>query len=616
MKRKNKKTTHRTATATASPEPGASGLQPAQELPRWAMAIPVLVPLAVYFYTAAPGVTLVDSGEFVLACSKLGIGHAPGVPTYVLLGHLFSLLPLSADLARRTNLYSSFCAALAAGFSYLLTRELMRDLDPRMALAAALAFGFSLSLWGWAVVTEVYALNILLVTIMLWLAARGDWIPGCFVAGLALGVHHATVLMTLPPALYLAWIRRRPSAKVLLLAALAGLAGLSVYLYLPLRAAQHPVLNWGDPETLERFWWHITGKQYHASIAAALDSGLGLRVRTLAELALRQLTPVGLLLAIAGLHPMFQRYRSIFWFTLGIVGLNVGFVIITGLGGTVDVAGYYMPSFLTMVWCFALGAEWLAVRLGGLRRKRVLAVVFAVALAPAVVNFSSNNRHEDRIARLFIENSLRGVPPGSLVLNRDWNFFSPWLAMRYAQGWDPGVEVINTDFLRKAWFLPMLEQEYPDLYRAASAEIAVYRRQVDQMDRVLPDHDVEAARTFAAVVQKMIRTKLDAGAAVFYTMRIDGQFLPDHPIAPHGLLYEYAQGAEDVELDVSGLLGEVPLDESSNRVRQNYANMLTVRGADLMNSGQYEAARQKLDLALRLDPGHEKAVQLKKILMQ
>jgi len=579
------------------------------------MAIPVLVPLAVYFYTAAPGVTLVDSGEFVLACSKLGIGHAPGVPTYVLLGHLFSLLPLSADLARRTNLYSSFCAALAAGFSYLLTRELLRDLDPRLALAAALAFGFSLSLWGWAVVTEVYALNILLVTIMLWLAARGDWIPGCFVAGLALGVHHATVALTLPPALYLAWIRRRPSAKVLLLAALAGLAGLSVYLYLPLRAAQHPVLNWGDPETLERFWWHITAKQYQTKVAELTHSGLGSRAKLFAELALRQLTPVGLLLAVVGLRPMFQRYRSIFWFTLGIVALNAGFAIITGLGGTTDVPGYYMPSFLTMVWCFALGAEWLAGRLGGLHRKWVLAVVFALALAPAVVNFSSNNRHEDRIARLFIENSLRGVPPGSLVLCKDWNFYSPWLGLRYAQGWDPGVAVIDTNLLRQSWYLPMVKQQYPDLYRAASAEIAVYREQLDRLEHGLPHSDQDVDRAFQAVVQKFIHTKLDSGASVFCAFKIDSYFLPEHR-APHGLLFEYSEGAEDVELDLSGLLGGVPLDETSDLVRQIYAIMLSQRGAYLTNINQYEEARQKVNLALQLDPSNDLAIKLKKMLPQ
>jgi hypothetical protein len=605
-KRKSKRVVAQATPAIAPVESGAIS-----QLPRGAVAIPVLLPLAVYFYTAAPSVTLVDSGEFVLACSKLGIGHAPGVPTYVLLGHLFSLLPISADLARRTNLFSSFCCALAAGFAYLLTRELLRDLDPRLALAGALAYGFSSALWSWAVVTEVYALNILLVTILLWLAARGQWIPGCFVAGLALGVHHATVLMTLPAAFYLAWIRRKPSVKTLLLAAAAGLAGLSVYLYLPIRAAQHPILNWGDPETLQRFWYHVSGKQYRGTGGAY--HGLGYHLKVLGTQLLRQLTPIGFLVAFAGLIALFRRHRDIFWFTIALAGCDAGFIVITDLGG-LDITGYYLPALLTMSWCFAIGAASLAVGLGGLRRKWVLVAVFAVALIPAVANFPANNRHDDRIAPLFVENSLRGVSPGSLVLDRDWNFHAPWMALHFAEGLYPGVEVINTDFLRQSWFMPALERDDPELYRGAATELAALRRVQDLADRDLPYDNEEAGRLVAAVVRKFIHIKLDAGQAVFYTPKIDTNFLPESTSVPHGILYQYAQGAEDVELDLSGLLGEAPLGDPETRVRGSYTAMLSARAAYLTNIGQYEAARQKLDLALRLDPSDEKALKLKKLL--
>jgi hypothetical protein len=425
-------------------------------------------------------------------------------------------------------------------------------------------------------------------------------------------VHHATVLMTLPAALYLAWIRRRPSAKVLFLAAAAGLAGLSVYLYLPLRAAQHPILNWGDPETLERFWWHISGQQYRSIVAGGAPRGYGVRVQILAELVWRQLTPVGLVVALVGPIVLFRRYRDLFWFTLGIVGCDVAFVIVTDLGGP-DIAGYYLPAFLAMSWCFAVGAQELAGRLGGLNRNWVVALVFAVALLPAVVNFSSNNRHQDRIAPLYVENSLRGVPPGSLVLSRDWNFTAPWLALRYAQGWDPGVAVIDTSFLRQSWYLPMIERQYPDLYRAASAEIAVYRPVLGLAEHHQSHSGKELDRTFLAVVQKFIHTKLEAGSRVFCTTQIDSNLMPD-PATPHGLLYEYSEGAENVDLDVSGLLGGVPIDESANKVRLTYAVMLTIRGAYLINIGQTDEARRKLDLALRLDPGHDLAVKLRRML--
>src|ERR1019366_7670850 len=352
---------------TSPPDSAATSSARSIDLPAWAMAIPIALPLAVYIYTAAPGVTLVDSGEFVTALRTLGVAHPPGVPTYVLLGNLFARLPLAADIARRTNLFSAVCAALAAGLSYPLTRQLLKDLDPRMALAGALAFVFSLSLWSWAVVTEVYALNIFLVTLTLWLAARGSWIAGCLAAGLALGVHHATVLMALPPAACLAWTRRRPTRRQLLCAAGAGLLGLSVYLYLPWRAARHPTLNWGDPETLENFWRHISGQQYRRWMLSI--SGWQDRVLLFVRLWTRQITVPGFALAGVGLFALWQRYRTVFWFTIGVLGLNAGFIIVNALGGP-DIAGYYLPAFLTLTWCFALGADTVVTWFGRGRSRR------------------------------------------------------------------------------------------------------------------------------------------------------------------------------------------------------------------------------------------------------
>jgi hypothetical protein len=579
---------------------------PPAQAPVWLAAIPVFLPLAMYVYTVAPGVTLTDSGEFVMAIRTLGVAHPPGVPTYVLLGNLFSRLPLAADMARRTNLFSAMCAALAAGFSYLLTRQLLRDLDPRLALAGALAFGFSLSLWSWAVVTEVYALNILLVTLTLWLAARGDWIAGCFTAGLALGVHHATVLMTLPPAFYLAWTRRRPTRRQLALATVAGLLGLSLYLFLPWRAAQHPILNWGDPQTLERFWWHVSGKQYRDSLLAS--ARWRDRVELFLSLWMHQITAIGLAVAGVGFVALWRRNAHVFWFTVGVIGLNAGFVIANALGGP-DIAGYYLPAFLTLTWCFALGAETIVLWLG---QRWAIALVFAAAFLPAMTNFQANDHRRDRLATLYVENSLRDVPPGSLVLTGDWQFYSPWMCLHFVDGQRPDLTVINTNFVRRSWGLSMLEQEYPGLYQAAHAEIAAFRIPLDQFEHGQPYINVELESAFNAVVKKLIRTRLDAGAAVFITRKLN--FPAEQPYAVHGLLYQYAANATEVPLDLSGLIGGVPLGESGEEVRKTYAAMIAERGTSLYRAGEYAAARAKLDLAMQLDADQPAAARLKGLL--
>ena len=57
-------------------------------------AIVFFVSLLVYSQTLAPTVTLVDSGELIVAARFLGVAHPPGFPLYLMLAHLGSLVPI------------------------------------------------------------------------------------------------------------------------------------------------------------------------------------------------------------------------------------------------------------------------------------------------------------------------------------------------------------------------------------------------------------------------------------------------------------------------------------------------------------------------------------------
>ena len=81
--------------------------------------------LALYVWTLAPTVTLVDSGELIVAARTLGVAHPPGFPLYILLAHLASIVPLGS-VAARVNFASAIFAALASTAVTLLMLELIR----------------------------------------------------------------------------------------------------------------------------------------------------------------------------------------------------------------------------------------------------------------------------------------------------------------------------------------------------------------------------------------------------------------------------------------------------------------------------------------------------------
>ena len=145
---------------------------------------------------------------------------------------------------------------------------------------------FSRTLWAYATIAEVYALNTFLIAAILLLmfhwrrrllsdasrrapgviSKHDRWLnAGAVMFGLGLGVHHVSIGLMLPALAWLVVATEGPgffASKRLLRAAVSAFAGLSIYLYLPLAAARSPIMNWGDPQTLQRFWWHITGRQY------------------------------------------------------------------------------------------------------------------------------------------------------------------------------------------------------------------------------------------------------------------------------------------------------------------------------------------------------------------
>lgn len=131
----------------------------------------------VYAWTAAPNVTLLDSGEFLVAAQHFGVPHPTGYPLWTFLAWLWTLLPLG-NAAWEVNLFSGILGSLAVGVSALLSCSALRWIQPDIvarwswaahiaALSAAALFAFSFSMWSQAVIAEVYTLHTLLCALFL-----------------------------------------------------------------------------------------------------------------------------------------------------------------------------------------------------------------------------------------------------------------------------------------------------------------------------------------------------------------------------------------------------------------------------------------------------------------
>jgi hypothetical protein len=352
-------------------------------LPAWAcFLLAGVLPLAIYLPDVAPWVGRADTFEFQVVAPRLGIAHPSGYPLYILLGKLFSLLPVGT-VAWRVNLSSAVCAGLAAWFLYRAVKEF--STSGAVALLAALTLAFSPTLWPRAVEAEVYGLNASLVALSLWVAAR--WGRGGlhteralpllgFLAGVSIASHltlGALLLLIVPLALT---VRPRPSLRSLATAAGLFAAGLALYLYIPLR---WPAINNGEVMSLSHFLAFVTnaesGGAFHP-LAFVQDPA---RWVVVFRLLRAQVGWGGLALAAAGLVATFRRrwplalgtalaYVAWIWFSLSFYVAEP------------DYSAFLIPAHVILIFWLGVGLGW---SLDLLQRRA--AVLLPVALAVAAL---------------------------------------------------------------------------------------------------------------------------------------------------------------------------------------------------------------------------------------
>ncbi len=432
----------------------------------------------VYLATLAPGLTWandgVDGGDLITAAAVGGVPHPSGYPTYLLLARLFQLLPLGS-LAYRTNLMSAVASACAAALLYDFARCVARAVEMRpnrVGWISGLAYGLAPLVWSQAVITEVYALQgLFIVTALWWLARlrRGRYTDLFFglLLGLLLGIH-LTALWLIPAFLMMGALPARRRPFITLLRRFSGLGlGLLVYLILPLRAAHHPPVNWGDVETVDRFWWQISGQLYHDYLASWPDPAFWLRLRFVATLLLYQAGFFGLMLAALGLTwPLQTRWLFL---TIWMFVTNTAFVL---LYNTTDAYIYLIPALIS----FSIWIGWGSARLFELFSRRqpiggalgILILLYLLGLT--LWHWPQVDASRDARAEHFARQALAALPRDAIVLaSGDGAVFALWYEV-FALQQRADLIVLAEDLLPFDWYRQSSRATYPEVVIPEAAD--------------------------------------------------------------------------------------------------------------------------------------------------
>jgi len=422
--------------------------------------LPALISGIGYFLTMSPGVVGFDSAELITGAYSLGIVHPTGYPLYLLIAKVFTLIPVRS-IAYRVNLVSVFFGAIAV---YLTARWIFSFTKSMLSTwvgAFSLAVGYGM--WSMATVAEVYTLQVslilaLLLVIRQWLVRGEDrWLYlMAFTFGLSM-TNHVTSALFLPS---LAWIvitklGFKGTLKKLPFMGIAAGMGLLVYLYLPVRYAADPPLNYiksyykVDLSTLSGMLWMVSGRAYRFfAFGYDLQSYILELLDALIILS-RNFTLLGILLGTSGLVKMIRDHRRegmalTFAFVLNII-FFAGYAV-------ADKETMFLPAFgIWSLWVgvgtHAIGSYIARLNLLQVREQFTAQKVFAGALIVSFLIVGGANLHwldksDNYGPDLYARRVLSTLPENAFVIGR-WSSAVILEYYQYVEGIRPDIHIFN-----------------------------------------------------------------------------------------------------------------------------------------------------------------------------
>ena len=460
----------------------------------------------VYLKTLCHTVSAADAGELITACFTLGIAHWPGYPLYVILGNLFINMFQGADPAYTVNLMSAFFGMLTVGFLYAVLYHFTRI--PFLSASVALLFAWCDTFWSVSVIAEVYTLHtfftaVILYLLTVWIERRSEWVLYVvpFLIGLACTNHQLSFLLVplliytlfifnpkegfekyisngvmaaglillmialffsgwlkvaaiILVALVVGWIilqNNKQKLRYWLIASGCFVAGLLVYLYLPIRASMSPAHNWGNPSDIGTFlkaviipvgsqapggnmWIHLNYlfNPFPGFTGDIWPWTKGLWVYEF-------LSPVFFLFGLWGIYVSLKTgWRFARALVLYILLNIIVIVAITQPPSNqlFKIDAYYLQALLAFTIFIAVGVkEWLLLfgDVFKLKRYRVFGVmlIMIILAAPLIllsVNYKANDRSRDTLALDYSKTILSSVhePARSILLVNSDDLFLLW----------------------------------------------------------------------------------------------------------------------------------------------------------------------------------------------
>ncbi len=495
-----------------------------------------LTVFTVYLFTLAPSVVEIDSGELATVQATLGIAHPTGYPLFTMLGYLFSLIPLPFSKIYQLNLLAAIWCSLAAGlFAYTskmvldnpgsfgkTSKKELGKLKSRkepstkgkslpgaektmpeskkiaVSFLAGLILAFNRTYWMQSTSVEVYSLQIFLFTLIIFFSLkayikqdnpaefslRNAWLTTAL--ALALGFsNHMTTLFLLPGLAYLYFNKYKLTGK-----SFAGIGVMLslfipvlilIYLYLPIRASQNPLLDWGNPTDFARFFRHVDASQYRVWLFSSIGAAFHQLNYFITNLPGE--FNIGLFICAIGIFTAYVRARKFFLFSM----ITFLFTVLYSINYNIhDIDSYFVLGYISLGFFAVFGIVQLFSQLKAERNKYRLPAGLVIIFigVQAYLNFNLVNQSDLYTFRDYTKDVLNECGRNAVILTYQWDYFvSPSYYFQYVEKYRTDVTVVDKELLRRSWYYKQTEHDHPDLFRGMQPDVDNFLKAVAPFER-------------------------------------------------------------------------------------------------------------------------------------
>ncbi|MFQ6032406.1 MAG: tetratricopeptide repeat protein, partial [Candidatus Zixiibacteriota bacterium] len=245
--------------------------------------------------------------------------------------------------------------------------------------------------------------------------------------------------------------------------------GLSIYLYLPIRSLNNPLLAWGNTQSMSGSASSVFALESLKNLNLNFLSNIGEKISGVIYLFYDQLTWACFLISLLGMIFLAKHGKKILIFLLLLIAFNcasVIFMMTEFILTNPDLHGYLLSSLFCLAFLYGLALLFIMNEIrnrSSIIRHSLFVIFLLISLLPLSKHFAYADLSSNRIAHNYGYNTIHHLDSNSVLFVDNVNLSFILRELQYGEDTRRDLRIIERGLLSFEWYVDQKRKEFKDL---------------------------------------------------------------------------------------------------------------------------------------------------------